>query len=668
MPESVGSLPEEFGCSRPVISGVRPSVDNGRYPAKGAVGETVLVQAEIFADGQDDLVAEVRFRHEDEERWGAVRLEPQGNDHWQAEFPVHRTGRYRFVLWASVDAFSTWRRGFDAWAAAGQPLGVELLIGAGLVRDAAARAAGADRQRLAALAAGLEEAAAQGGTGNLELVARPELHELMARHVDPRPSSTSTPFFVEVERTRARFSSWYECFPRSTSPDPSRTGTLRDLEARLPYVAQLGFDVLYLPPIHPIGITARKGRNGAIEAQSGEPGSPWAIGSPAGGHTAVHPELGTLADFDRLVEAADAQGIEIALDLAFQCSPDHPWVTEHPQWFRHRPDGTIRTAENPPKRYEDIYPFDFATKDWRALWDALRDVVSFWVGHGVRIFRVDNPHTKPLRFWEWLLATVREEHPEVIMLAEAFTRPRIMEHLAKVGFSQSYTYFTWRNSAWELKEYLTELTRTPVVDYFRPNLWPNTPDILHEQLQHGGRPAFIARLILAATLGASYGVYGPAFELLEHHPRQVGSEEYLDSDKFQVRHWDLEQPDSLAGVISTLNAIRRSHPALQQDRTLRFHDVDNDQLLVYSKTARGWADTSGGGDVILVAVNLDPSAAQAGTISLDLGTLGVGVDEAFTVHDLLSGARYAWGGRTNYVRLDPAILPAHILHLERHGA
>ncbi len=600
-------LPEAFGRARPVITGVRPAVDDGRYPAKGSLGETVVVVADIFADGHDELLAEVRFRREEKSRWHAASLEPLGNDRWRGEFPVRRIGRYRFAVWATVDHFGSWRRDLKARASASQPLAVELLVGADLIRRAAARANGPDRRRLAALAEGLEGAAVTGGAEDgLELATSPGLGELMACYPDLGSATISEAYPVEVERARARFSSWYELFPRAASPDPSRPGTLADVEARLPYVARLGFDVLYLPPIHPIGITARKGRNGGSEAGPVDPGSPWAIGAAAGGHTAVHPDLGTLADFDRLVAAAAAEGIEVALDLAFQCSPDHPWIAEHPEWFRELPDGSIRMAENPPKRYEDIYPFDFETADWRTLWDALHGVVEFWIGHGVSIFRVDNPHTKPLRFWQWLLAAVRADHPEVIMLAEAFTRPRIMEHLAKIGFSQSYTYFTWRNSARELEEYLTELTRTPVTDYFRPNFWPNTPDILHEFLQSGFRSAFDARLILAATLGASYGIYGPAFELLEHEPRHPGSEEYLDSDKYEVRYRDLDRPDSLADLVARVNAIRLAHPALQQDRTLRFHGVDNDQLLVYSKTAGSTPDGSGWDDTVLVAVSLDP--------------------------------------------------------------
>jgi len=641
-----------------VITAVRPVVDGGRYPAKAAVGEAVTVEADIFADGPDDLWAQLQFRHEDEGVWLTAPLQPGENDRWRGAFPAQRCGRVSFRIQATVDAFTTWRRNLAATT--GSALALELSVGAQLVRDASARAKGSDRTRLRELADGLETA------DGAELATGAELAELMSRHPDQRLATKSDTYAVEVERTRARYSTWYELFPRSASPDPGRPGTLADVEARLPYVARLGFDVLYLPPIHPIGTTSRKGRNGTAVARPGEPGSPWSIGSAAGGHTAVHPELGTLADFDRLVGAAAAAGIELALDLSFQCSPDHPWVAEHPDWFKRLPDGTIRTAQNPPKRYEDVYPLDFGTTDWRRLWEALREVVEFWIGHGVRIFRVDNPHTKPLRFWEWLIASVRADHPDVIMLSEAFTRPRVMEHLAKVGFSQSYTYFTWRNSAWELEDYLTELTRTPVADFLRPNFWPNTPDILHEELQRGGRPAFMARLVLAATMAASYGVYGPAFEQMEHTPREAGSEEYLDSEKYEVRQWDLDRPDTLAEFVARVNAIRRDHPALQQNRTLRFHGVDNDRLLVYSKTGCTAGEGSGADDVILVAVNLDYGAVQAGTVHLDLSALGLAWDESFSLHDLLTGDRYEWAGPAHYISLDPDVMPAHVFHLEPH--
>ncbi|MGH9099317.1 MAG: alpha-amylase family glycosyl hydrolase, partial [Acidimicrobiales bacterium] len=475
------------------------------------------------------------------------------------------------------------------------------------------------------------------------------LVELVRRHRLTSDATASATYFLVVDPELARFSTWYELFPRGASPDPARPGTLADVQARLDYVAGLGADVLYLPPIHPIGRTARKGPDGSTESGPGDPGSPWAIGSEAGGHCAIDPVLGTFADFDRLVAAAKQRGIAVAMDLAFQCSPDHPWVHEHPEWFRHRPDGTIRFAENPPKRYEDIYPLDFETDDWWGLWCALLDVVRFWIDHGVRVFRVDNPHTKPFALWEWLIATVKEEHPATIFLAEAFTRPAVLHRLAKLGFTQSYTYFAWRNTKWEIESYMSELAG--VAHFLRPNVWPNTPDILTETLQTGGAAAFMTRLVLAATLSSSYGVYGPAFELGEHEPRSPGSEEYAGSEKYEVRHWDLDRSDSLAPMMTRLNAMRRSHPALQRNDTLRFHITDNDQLVAYSKTS--------GADVVLVVVNLDRRYRQSGWVHL--GELACGPGETIEVRDLLTDARYQWQGSHSFVILDPATVPAHVL-------
>ena len=644
-----------------MIAGVRPVIEDGRYRAKAALGERVAVSAEIFSDGHDRLAAEVRYRHYLSDEWGLSPLRLDNNDHWIGEFEVEELGRYQFSIRAVVDDFSTWREELGVRAQAGQDVGVQMVVGAEIVQACATRAKGADRRLLAGFASELQSSATAAPKASLEVANDPELASVVRRYLDPKTASTSTTFTVDVERELARYSSWYEVFPRSTSPDPFRAGTLVDLVARLPYIAKLGFNVVYLPPIHPIGTTARKGPGG-VPASLGDPGSPWAIGDESGGHCAIHPDLGSLSDFDALIEAADAHGIEVALDLAFQCSPDHPWVREHPSWFRHLPDGTIKFAENPPKRYEDVFPLDFASPEWRELWDALFEVVEFWVERGVKIFRVDNPHTKPLRFWEWLIATIREAHPEVIMLAEAFTRPRIMEHLAKIGFSQSYTYFTWRNSADELESYLNELTATPVADYFRPNLWPNTPDILHESLQRGGRPAFISRLVLAATLSSSYGIYGPVYELCVNEPLAPGSEEYANSEKFQVQHWDLDQVGSLRDLITLINATRREHVSLQQNRTLRFHSVDNDRLIVYSKVAGLDDETSA--DRIIVAVNLDPSAIQAGTVRLDLAALGLDATRSFVVHDLLTDARYTWSGAANYIRLDPLVMPAHVFAVE----
>jgi starch synthase (maltosyl-transferring) len=461
---------------------------------------------------------------------------------------------------------------------------------------------------------------------------------------------------VVVDPEIARCGAWYELFPRSTGAR-GRHGTFEDAARRLEYVASLGFDVVYLPPIHPIGTTARKGRNNALVAEPGDPGSPWAIGNREGGHKAVHRELGTLDDFRRFRERAEALGLRIALDVAFQTSPDHPYVREHPEWFRHRPDGTIRYAENPPKKYEDIYPFDFDGEAWRTLWEELASVFFFWIDQGVRIFRVDNPHTKSLRFWAWCIHEIKRRSPDVVFLSEAFTRPKLMYALAKLGFSQSYTYFTWRESKHDLTTYFEELTRTEVAEFFRPAFWPNTPDILPVHLQTGGRGAFCARLVLASMASATYGIYGPAFELMEHVPRP-GTEEYIDNEKYQLRSFHLDDPASLAPLIARINRIRREHPALRTNRSLRIHGVDNDQLLCFSKR------TEDRSDVVLVVVNLDPRGTQAGTTYLDLAELGLSPDDPFHVEDLLSGIRYEWRGPRNFVLLDPNVMPAHVLHVE----
>jgi starch synthase (maltosyl-transferring) len=482
-------------------------------------------------------------------------------------------------------------------------------------------------------------------------------------HLYPDPEAVlrhEPPLAVEVERERARFSSWYELFPRSAAPTPGVHGTFADCEARLPYIAAMGFDVVYLPPIHPIGLTERKGPNNRARASDTDVGSPWAIGSEAGGHKDVHPALGTLDDFRHLVARAEELGMEVAIDLALQCSPDHPYVRQHPEWFLHRPDGSIQYAENPPKKYQDIYPFNFECDAWRELWAELKSVVDFWIAQRVRIFRVDNPHTKPFAFWEWLIVEVRRAHPDVILLAEAFTRPGPMYRLAKLGFSQSYSYFTWRNTKAELTEYFTELNESPLAEFFRPNLWPNTPDILTEYLQFGGRAAFMVRLVLAATLGASYGIYGPAFELMEHVAREPGGEEYADSEKYELRHWDLERADSLRDFITRMNRIRLDNAPLQSNRKLKFHAINNDALIAYSKTS---AD---GSHAVLVVVNLDPHHGQAGSVEVDLATLGLSAEQPFQAHDLLSGARYLWKGARNYVALDPERSPAQIFRIRHH--
>jgi len=672
--------PAEWGHAHPVVEAVTPQVEGGRFPAKREVGDLVTVEADVFTDGHDGIACQLRWRHDDDRRWSGAPMRPLGNDRWRGEFPADRRGTTRFVVRATIDAFGTWLHAARAKAGAGQDLTVELLVGAQLLDEAAARAKGKDRKRLTQRADALRDAsdAADGAqSAVLDSVEASDFVALVAEYPDLSGAVSSDPLEVLAERRRARFGSWYEMFPRSASATPGRHGTFRDVEKRLGYVARLGFDVLYLPPIHPIGRTKRKGRDGSVTSGPDDPGSPWAIGSDEGGHTAVHPDLGTLEDFRHLVAAAADAGIEIAIDIAFQCSPDHPWVKEHPEWFRWLPDGTVRCAENPPKRYEDIYPINFDTADWRALWDELAGVVRFWVDQGVRIFRVDNPHTKPLRFWEWLIPGVQQDHPEVIFLAEAFTRPKVMYRLAKAGFTQSYTYFAWRNAKWELEQYMRELHDSEVADFFRPNLWPNTPDILTAALQSDGRAIFAIRHVLAATMSASYGIYGPAFELQEHEAREAGSEEYRHSEKYEIRHWRLDDPRSLADLIASVNGVRRGHLALQQHRNLRFHWIDNDQLIAYSRTvvarAPAPADLSpDDADVdtrpLLVIVNLDPKNPQSGWIEVDLAAVGVAPDEPYDVRDLLTGARYTWHGARNFVIIDPSVHSAHIFRVEARGA
>ncbi|MGH9166967.1 MAG: alpha-1,4-glucan--maltose-1-phosphate maltosyltransferase [Acidimicrobiia bacterium] len=641
------------GRHRVVIERVWPELDCGRFPIKRTVGETVVVEADIFTGGHERIGAALLYKPHDRRRWLEAPMSPLDNDRWRGEFPVEEVGTYHYTITAWVDRFTSWREGFERKVEAGQDVSVEVLTGAELVEAAARRASRADARRLLAWAAELQDG--EGPEQRTRLALDDELAELVGRYPDRSLATTYLRrLAVTVDRERARFGAWYELFPRSYGPKRAH-GTFRDLEAQLPYVAGLGFDVLYLPPIHPIGVTNRKGANNALVAEPDDPGVPWAIGSEEGGHTAVHPQLGTLGDFRRLVELAQELGLEIALDIAFQTSPDHPYAGKHPQWFRHRPDGTIQYAENPPKRYEDTYPFDFETEEWPELWGELRGVFQFWIDQGVRIFRVDNPHTKPFAFWEWLLADLKGRHPDLILLSEAFTRPKVMYHLAKLGFSQSYTYFTWRNTKAELTEYFTELSGDPVRQSFRPNLWPNTPDILHAYLQEGGGPAFIARLVLATTLGASYGIYGPAFELQEAIPREPGSEEYLNSEKYEIKDWELDRPDSLAPLIARLNAIRRHNPALQGDWSLRFHPASNDQLICYTKQAED--------NLVLVVVNLDPHRVQSGFVELPLGELGVDPERPYQVEDLLQEAHHVWRGPRNYVELDPAGIPAHVFRL-----
>ncbi len=652
---SPGSLPS--GRRRVVIEGVSPQVDGGRFPVKRTIGDEVVVEADAFTDGQDAISCVLRWRRAGAQTWHEVPMRELVNDRWRGSFRVDALGRYQYAVVGWVDAFKTWRRDMFKRVEAAQDVTVDLLIGARLVQAAAQRASGADAARLGDLATRLEAA----NDLAAEVALADELDLLMRAYPDRMRATEHDPgFTVWVDPVLARFSAWYELFPRSVSARRGTHGTFSDVERLLPEIAALGFDVLYLPPNHPIGRSKRKGRNNAITAGPDDVGSPWAIGAEEGGHKAVHPELGTAKDFRRLVRAArEEYGIEVALDIAFQAAPDHPYVREHPEWFRARPDGTIQFAENPPKKYQDIYPFDFDSDAWHELWLEMKSVFDYWIEQGVHVFRVDNPHTKPFPFWEWCIDALKADHPEVILLSEAFTRPKVMYRLAKVGFTQSYTYFAWRNAKWELEQYLTELTTSNVREYFRPNFWPNTPDILTEYLQTGGRPAFMIRLVLAATLSSNYGIYGPAYELLEHLPREAGSEEYLNSEKYEIRNWDCERPDNLRDFITRVNRIRRDNPALQRNGSLRFHTTDNDALIAYSKLD---AVT---GNLVLSVVNVDPYHVHSGFLELPLADLGLGTDQPFQVHDLLGDGRYQWHGPRNYVELNPHVLPAHIFRVRR---
>jgi starch synthase (maltosyl-transferring) len=692
--QAAGSRDLDDGSTRRVVvERIRPEVDGGRFAIKRTTGEFVEVRADLFADGHDVVAAVLRDRHVttinaehagsaesrnensaisaasalyvDSWREAPMTIVAPGTDERTARFQVDEIGWHEYAIVAWVDRFRTWRRELEIKAAAGQDVSLELLEGALLVREAGGRAeqigsGQADSNWLLTQADALADASAiseRVATGLGERLAA-----LMDAYADRSRATTSETRRVWVDRERARVGAWYEMFPRSAGPDPTRSATFREAGARLAAIADLGFDVVYLAPIHPIGRTFRKGRNNNLVAQDEDPGSPWAIGSEEGGHTAIEPGLGTIDDFDAFRAEAERLGLEVALDLAWQCSPDHPWVREHPEWFRHRPDGSIKYAENPPKKYQDIYPLDFASDDWRALWRELLDVTLFWVERGIRIFRVDNPHTKTFGFWEWLIEEVHERDPRVIFLSEAFTRPKLMRYLAKMGFTQSYTYFTWRNTKDEIAEYFTELTATDVREYLRPNLFANTPDILHAYLQHGGPPAFRARLLLAATLGANYGIYN-GFELCENRAVGADSEEYANSEKYQYRRWDWNRPGNINELIARVNDIRRRHRPLQSDWSLRFHDTDNPHIIAYSKSADA--------ETLFVVINLDPHHMQHGFVRSpidSLRSLGAcpeqGPEQGYIARDLLDDTTYRWRGEWNYVRFDPDVRQGHILRLE----
>jgi starch synthase (maltosyl-transferring) len=644
------------GTKRVVIENVKPQVNCGQYPIKRIVGEEVVVTADVFGDGHDEVKAVLRYRHAKKKNWSEVPMSFLGNDRWQVSFRPDSMGRFEYTLQGWVDHFYTWQKGLKKKFEANQDITVELQIGAQLMEASATTAKPGQQKRLRKWAEQLNKPNSIADA--VALATGDDVSELMHACCDRQNVTDYHKILtVEVERQKALFSTWYEFFPRSAAQEAGHHGTFQDCERLLPRIAEMGFDTIYLPPIHPIGHAFRKGKNNSVTSQPGEPGSPWAIGAESGGHKSILPELGSEEDFRHFVQAAREHGIEVALDFAIQCSPDHPYVKEHPQWFKWRPDGTVQYAENPPKKYQDVLPVNFETEDWQNLWRELKSIVIHWIEQGVFIFRVDNPHTKTFGFWEWMIREVRQQYPQVIFLAEAFTRPRVMERLGKIGFTQSYTYFTWRNNPAEIKEYMRELTQTEMRDFYRPNFWPNTPDILPHDLQTGGEPAHIARVVMAATLSSNYGLYGPVYEFGINTPVQ-GKEEYWDSEKYEIYHWDWGKLTKIREVITKINKIRQVNPALQTTWNIAFGDTDNPQLLCYAK----WDDSRQ--NRILVVVNMDYHNTQAGWVQVPLHELKMDGTQQYLVHDLMTDHKYTWNSEWNYVELRPHEMPVHVFRIE----
>lgn len=650
-------MKELEGQKRVNIENINPQIDCGKYPIKRVVNERVQVEADIFTDGHDKVQALLLYRmiQKGKDKWQKSPMYFIGNDHWEGSFIPEQEGPYEYAIVAWVDHFSTWQEGLRKKFEDHQEVNTELLIGVELLEKAQHTAPASIQKKLKKATELLRSEKHEAKSVSFAL--SEGLSDLMYGRYEAHLFTQSKPLPLKVEPKLALFSAWYELFPRSTSSVEGQHGTFKDCERVLPEIARMGFDIIYLPPIHPIGRSHRKGRNNATTAQEGDPGSPWAIGAAEGGHKAIHPELGNFDDFASLVQKANELNLKIALDFAIQCSPDHPYVKAHPDWFKWRPDGTVQYAENPPKKYQDVLPVNFETEDWENLWKELKSIVDFWIGKGVRVFRVDNPHTKPFRFWQWLIQEVHAKHPDIIFLAEAFTRPRVMEKLAKVGFNQSYTYFTWRNSKDEFREYLTELTKTDRREYFRPNFWPNTPDILPISLEDKGEPAFLIRLFLAATLSSNYGIYGPIYEL-GLNKAYPGKEEYIDSEKYEIKNWDWERDTKTKQLITLINQIRKENAALQSTWGITFHDTDNPNLMCYSKIDQDK------GNKLLMIVSLDPSHTQSGWVKVPMQEFGLAGEEPYVLHDLISDQRYSWKGEWNYVELRPHEMPAHLFRLE----
>ena len=639
--------------SRVILENISPEIDGGRFQVKRVLGDHLEVEVDLYGDGHDVVNGHLLYRHASQRRWRSVQLEHQSNDRWSASFELEQQGVYKYKVKGWVDYALNWQHEIERKIEDGQQVGVELVDGVKHLERIHKALKGGEKAQVKKWIALFQDAEK---CAEAEKVA---ISDALHAHFLAFPSQDfaieTTPHEVYVDRKKAEFSTWYELFPRSASQKVGKHGTFKDVEKLLPRIAEMGFDVLYMPPIHPIGRSFRKGKNNSVTAQPGEPGSCWGVGAAEGGHTAILPELGTLEDFQQLVVAAEKKGIEIAMDIAFQCAPDHPWVKEHPAWFKWRSDGSVQYAENPPKKYQDILPIHFESPDWKNLWKALTDVVLYWMDQGVTIFRIDNPHTKPFRFWEHLIAAAKKKNPDALFLSEAFTRPKIMHQLAKVGFSQSYTYYTWRMSKQELTDYLVELTEGPGRDYFRPNFWPNTPDINPWQLQSGHEATYIVRYAMAATLNSNVGIYGPVYEYMVHEA-VPGKEEYWDSEKYEIRHWNWEKRNKLTHVITKVNQARKDNPALQTLHNISFCALENDQLLAWFKQT--------GDNSLLMVANLDPYHTQSGWVQVPLAKIGLREGDEFRVNDLVTGNTYLWNKEWNYVELNPHVMPFHLFKIE----
>lgn len=638
---------------RAVIENVKPAINCGEFPVKRVVGDDLKVTADVFGDGHDITIAHLVFKHESKKRWNRVAMTKLLNDDWEATVNLPEEGIYTYKIEAWIDYALNWQHEIKRKIQDGQHVAVELLDGVQYLNAIKAKSAKNYLDKTKTIFEDPERY-----NEAIKRAQSQELKDLFEKYPYQTFVTESDEFKVKVDRRKAGFSTWYEIFPRSAGSDRNSHGTFKDVIDRLPHIAELGFDVLYLPPIHPIGEKHRKGRNNSVKAEKGDVGSPWAIGSEKGGHKSIHPELGSLKDFKKLISEAKKFKIEMAMDFALQCAPDHPYVKENPQWFKWRPDGTVQYAENPPKKYQDIIPLNFECDDWQNLWEELKSIVFHWIDAGVRIFRVDNPHTKPYRFWHWLISDVHRQYPEVIFLSEAFTRPKVMHRLAKVGFSQSYTYFTWRNNKHELEEYMNELVNTESRDYFRPNFWPNTPDILPFELQQPSEPAFLKRFFLAATLSSNYGMYGPAYENM-FYEAVPGKEEYYNSEKYEIKEHIWDTRGKLKQVIRMINQIRHEHPAMQDTFNYLTCKTDNDQLMAYYKGDEKAEDH------FMCVVNMNDNQTQAGWVQMPLKRLGVSEESNYYVKDLITGSIYTWRGEWNYVELNPHGIPFHLFKIQK---